>query len=98
MNIKELYKKEQEDRKKIKYNNGGRGEFYGGDKIYTTGFNKKVQPFTGPGYRLNSEGEQQSEKNSRRKCSICNICNICNICSMLYQSIKKINDIIIWFV
>ena len=56
MNIHDLYKKERDDLAKVKHNNGGgRGEFYGGDQIYTTDFNKKIVPFTGTGYKLNSD-------------------------------------------
>ena len=55
MNIHELYKKEKSDATKIHHNHGGRGEFYGGDQIYTTGFQDKVIPFSGSGHKLNDE-------------------------------------------
>lgn len=43
------------DINKLQYNNGGRGEFYGGNQIYTTGFNNKVVPFSGKGYKLTND-------------------------------------------
>jgi len=53
MNIHELYKKEKVEKDKVKYTNGGRGEFFGGNQIYTGEFNKKIVPFTGKGHKLN---------------------------------------------
>lgn len=53
MNVHELYKKEVRDANKVQTNHGGRGEFYGGDQIYTTGFKDKVVPFSGKAYKLN---------------------------------------------
>jgi len=53
MNIHELYKKEVQNSNKVQTNHGGRGEFYGGDQIYTTGFKDKVVPFSGKAYKLN---------------------------------------------
>ena len=61
MNIRELYKKEKSDATKVHHNHGGRGEFYGGDQIYTTGFKDKVVPFSGTGYKLNDEPQQEEE-------------------------------------
>nr|QBK91683.1 MAG: hypothetical protein LCPAC304_00090 [Pithovirus LCPAC304] len=37
------------------HTSGGRGEFYGGDQILTSGFKKKVVSFTGKGHLLQEE-------------------------------------------
>lgn len=73
MNIHELYKKEKSDATKVHHNHGGRGEFYGGDQIYTTGFKDKVIPFSGTGHKLNDEPKQQEEdqKPDKSNCFSC---------------------------
>lgn len=43
----------------VKYTKGGRGEFYGGDQVYTTGFKKRVVPFTGDYNKLNDSFDKQ---------------------------------------
>ena len=63
MNIHELYEKEINDRNKLQYNHGGRGEFYGGNQIYTTGFNNKVVPFSGKGYKLTTDNNIKKNRN-----------------------------------
>ncbi len=52
MNIHQLYENEKANATKVHYNHGGRGEFYGGDQIYTTGFKDSVVPFSGRANKL----------------------------------------------
>lgn len=63
MNIHELYEEQKALNKKSSDSQslkGGRGEFYGGNQIYTTGFKKQVTPFSGQGNKLNSDLQEST--------------------------------------
>ena len=95
MNIHTLYKKEKEELNKVHYNKGGRGEFYGGDQLYSTGFNKKIQPFAGKAHKLNDanydddysdDGDDYYDDYQNSKCKNC-----------CYKTFKLLADISSWF-
>ena len=72
MNIHQLYKAEKVDATKTQHTRGGRGEFYGGDQIYTTGFKDKVVPFSGPAHKVsNSPSTKPIEPTKTTKPKTC---------------------------
>ena len=93
MNIHTLFKKEKDELNKVHYNKGGKGEFYGGNQIYTNGFKKQIQPFTGKPHKLNEVQyddddlyDDDCDTDKSNKCKNC-----------CYKTFKLIADILSWF-